>query len=52
MSQKNGDRSRFHRLRKQKILRRERLRELLKALRTKAPGAARPDLEDPPATRL
>ena len=32
MSAKNGDRSRFHRLRKQKIVRRKRAHELLKHL--------------------
>jgi hypothetical protein len=31
MSQRNGDKSRFHRERKQNILRRRRTRELLKA---------------------
>ena len=32
MSARNGDRSRFHRLRKQKIVRRKRTHELLKHL--------------------
>lgn len=43
MSRRNGDKSKFNRLRKEKIQRRERLREILKALRAKAPepvGAA------------
>jgi len=34
MSERNGDKSRFGRLRKQKILQRKRSRELRKALKT------------------
>ena len=40
MSERNGDKSRFGRLRKQKILRRKRSRELRKVLGTRGPAAA------------
>jgi hypothetical protein len=36
MSARNGDKSRFHRQRKQKIARRKRTRELLKSAATQA----------------
>lgn len=47
MSARNGDRSRFHRERKQKIARRKRTRELLDRAATErravdSPAAARP----------
>lgn len=45
MSALNGDRSRFHRERKQKIARRQRTRELLKrdaTVRKSAPAKPRP----------
>ena len=42
MSSRNGDRSRFHRVRKQKIARRKRTHELLESEATKAKSANRP----------
>ncbi len=39
MSERNGDKARFGRLRKRKILERKRTRELRKALETKQPSA-------------
>jgi len=52
MSARNGDRSRFHRERKQKIARRKRTRELLKGAVTRpksAVKAAAPRLATVPA---
>lgn len=37
MSERNGDKARFGRLRKRKILERKRIRELRKALESKTP---------------
>jgi hypothetical protein len=46
MSQRNGDKSRFHRERKQNILRRKRTRELLQGLAVAAvPSGANKKLE-------
>jgi hypothetical protein len=42
MSSRNGDRSRFHRERKQKIARRQRTRELLESAATQGKSAKRP----------
>ena len=39
MSQRNGDKSRYHRVRKQNILRRKRTRELLQAAGIKSDQA-------------
>jgi hypothetical protein len=40
MSQRNGDKSRYHRVRKQNILRRKRTRELLQTAGIKSDQAA------------
>jgi len=42
MSERNGDKARFGRLRKQKVLLRKRVRELRKALETKGGMALSP----------
>ncbi len=50
MSASNGDRSRFHRLRKQKIARRIRDRAMVKALGTPPKTATRLSSSKPKAT--
>jgi hypothetical protein len=49
MSARNGDRSRFHRERKQKIARRVRTRELLQRAGAHLKSANRPDMAKPTA---
>ena len=51
MSAINGDKARFHRIRKQKIARRKRKREMLKALAQQTNTAA-PRLDATPNKRL
>jgi len=41
MSQRNGDKSRFHRLRKQKIARRSKVRELRQSIQHAKPAKAK-----------
>jgi hypothetical protein len=52
MSGINGDKSRFHRERKQKIQRRKRTRELLKSLAEQPKSAAVPSAAKPKAMSL
>ena len=47
MSRLNGDKSRFHRERKQKIARRKRTRELLKQTATQRTRAGSPSITTP-----
>jgi hypothetical protein len=51
MSQRNGDKSRFHRERKQNILRRKRTRELLQASIIPAQAGASKKMEASAANR-
>jgi hypothetical protein len=47
MSSRNGDRSRFHRVRKQKIARRKRAHDLMESAATQVKSVSRPPAKAP-----
>ena len=52
MSERNGDRARFHKDRKRKLRRRQRLQQFVRALRARTPGSAGPRLGRPVQTAV
>ena len=49
MSERNGDRARFQKDRKRKLRRRQRIQELIKALRMRSGGRALPEMKPTPS---
>ena len=50
MSRRNGDRARFHKDRKRKMLRRQRIPEFVETLRPQPAAAVAPPVTDTPRT--